>query len=83
MTLNPDGQCRVQHLWFTTVFHMLDHFRVQPIPLESGGLSDCTLTEFAVRTEAPAASGPTARDAGGTPYSLPEPHEVWGWLGDG
>jgi hypothetical protein len=35
LALNPDGQCRVQNLWFTTVFHMLDHFRLQVRPVQS------------------------------------------------
>ncbi|PBC34199.1 SH2B adapter protein 1 isoform X1 [Apis cerana] len=52
MTLNDQGHCRVQHLCFPAIYDMLEHFRQNAIPLESGGTADVTLTEFVVANHA-------------------------------
>ena len=58
----------------TNVYHI---FRVNPIPLESGGRSECTLHEYVVRPESGAVHASALQ---GEPErslrSLPEPSEV-------
>lgn len=74
MTINPDGACRVQHLSFATIFDLLEYFRDNHIPLESGGTSDVTLSEFVIATDTTAQSSQAGTER--RPLNLPDTREV-------
>ncbi|XP_043924558.1 SH2B adapter protein 3 [Protopterus annectens] len=48
LTLTERGQCRVQHLRFTTIVDMLHYFQTSPIPLECGAACDVKLSNCVV-----------------------------------
>lgn len=50
MTLNDQGHCRVQHLSFSSIQDMLEHFQTHLIPLENGGPGDVTLRDYILNT---------------------------------
>ncbi|KAH8361131.1 SH2B adapter protein 2 isoform X1 [Drosophila serrata] len=76
LTISEKGQCRVQHLWFPSIQEMLEHFRHNPIPLESGGTSDVTLTDWVHNNSR--LNDPTSASLGGLAHDSGQLNDLGG-----
>uniref|UniRef100_A0A8B9MH27 SH2B adapter protein 3 n=1 Tax=Accipiter nisus TaxID=211598 RepID=A0A8B9MH27_9AVES len=56
LALTERGQCRVQHLRFSSIVEMLHHFHRYPIPLECGTACDVRLSSYVVVLPQPSGS---------------------------
>ncbi|XP_009878662.1 PREDICTED: SH2B adapter protein 3 [Charadrius vociferus] len=74
LALTERGQCRVQHLRFSSIVEMLHHFHRYPIPLECGTACDVRLSSYVVVLPQPQGKG--ARRDGDIPGRCRE----WGPL---
>ncbi|NXG68177.1 SH2B3 protein, partial [Baryphthengus martii] len=69
LALTERGQCRVQHLRFSSIVEMLHHFHRYPIPLECGTACDVRLSSYVVVL--PQSQGPGSCST--VPLPLPIP----------
>ncbi|XP_074743609.1 SH2B adapter protein 3 isoform X2 [Strix uralensis] len=71
LALTERGQCRVQHLRFSSIVEMLHHFHRYPIPLECGTACDVRLSSYVVVLPQSQAPG------SGSTVHLPLPIPSW------